>query len=445
MAAAAARTSAARPALLRLFNDLMGGQASWLLPAALLALGRRAVGHPPARRAPIARARHCCCGAAGCVVSGLVFSSAGRHPHLLHGRPRPGDRRAGRDRRPGAVGRRDASARGKIVAAGAVLVTAAWAWELLDRTPDWAAVAARDRRRRAARRRRPARGARRRTARAAAPGRGRRPVRSSPGWPGRSPTRHRRSPPPTPARFRPPARRSAGLGGGRAGWVRVGSGGTAGGRGGPPGGRARAQGPAVAPGGTGAARPRAAVGLLVLRGAGRLVFSNRGSASSSPSSSHSSFAGAAFGGRSFGGGAGGGAGGITVSCALKTALEADAGRYRWVAAASGSQSAASLELATGGEPVMAIGGFDNQGGNCRSPVPALRRPRRDPLLHRLRQRWRWAGPGGGPGRWRCGRCRPRRWGAGASSSSAISSWVKANFKAVKIGNETVYDLTQASS
>ncbi|MEO6857196.1 MAG: hypothetical protein ABI323_01205 [Solirubrobacteraceae bacterium] len=30
---------------------------------------------------------------------------------------------------------------------------------------------------------------------------------------------------------------------------------------------------------------------------------------------------------------------------------------------SGSQSAASLELASGGVPVMAIGGFDNQGGN----------------------------------------------------------------------------------
>ena len=34
----AARASAARPAPLRLFDDLMGGQASWLLPAALLAL-----------------------------------------------------------------------------------------------------------------------------------------------------------------------------------------------------------------------------------------------------------------------------------------------------------------------------------------------------------------------------------------------------------------------
>ena len=38
VAAVAARASAARPGPLRLFNDLMGGQASWLLPAALIAL-----------------------------------------------------------------------------------------------------------------------------------------------------------------------------------------------------------------------------------------------------------------------------------------------------------------------------------------------------------------------------------------------------------------------
>ena len=65
-----------------------------------------------------------------------------------------------------------------------------------------------------------------------------------------------------------------------------------------------------------------------------------------------------------GGGAGaGGPGQTTVSSALKKALERDAGHFRWVAAVSGSQTAASLELGTGGEPVMAIGGFNNQGGN----------------------------------------------------------------------------------
>ncbi len=65
-----------------------------------------------------------------------------------------------------------------------------------------------------------------------------------------------------------------------------------------------------------------------------------------------------------GGGSRGGAGGAqTVNSSLVKALEGDSGRYRWVAAVSGSQTAASLELATGGDPVMAIGGFDGQGGN----------------------------------------------------------------------------------
>ncbi len=52
-----------------------------------------------------------------------------------------------------------------------------------------------------------------------------------------------------------------------------------------------------------------------------------------------------------------------TSAALVKALEAGAGRYRWVAAVSGSQSAATLELATGGDPVMAIGGFNGEGGH----------------------------------------------------------------------------------
>ena len=44
------------------------------------------------------------------------------------------------------------------------------------------------------------------------------------------------------------------------------------------------------------------------------------------------------------------------------ALREDAASYRWVAATFGSTTAASLELASG-EPVMAIGGFNGQGGN----------------------------------------------------------------------------------
>src|SRR5579863_7905452 len=59
--------------------------------------------------------------------------------------------------------------------------------------------------------------------------------------------------------------------------------------------------------------------------------------------------GAGPGGAGSGGaGAGAASGGSQVSSALVTALKADASSYRWVAATSGSESAASLELATGG-------------------------------------------------------------------------------------------------
>jgi hypothetical protein len=72
--------------------------------------------------------------------------------------------------------------------------------------------------------------------------------------------------------------------------------------------------------------------------------------------------------RAFSGGAGatargGAAGGAQTSSALVKALESDASKYRWVAATSGSQSAATLELSTGGDAVMAIGGFSGEGGN----------------------------------------------------------------------------------
>jgi hypothetical protein len=51
-----------------------------------------------------------------------------------------------------------------------------------------------------------------------------------------------------------------------------------------------------------------------------------------------------------------------VSTSLVRALESNASSYRWVAATSGSTSAATCELATGGDPAMAIGGFNNNGG-----------------------------------------------------------------------------------
>ena len=122
---------------LRLFNDLMGGQASWLLPAALVALvalawQRRgdAAHRPHARRAaPLGRL------AAG--DRGRVQLLAGRHPHLLRGRAGAGDRRARRDRRAAAVGRARRRSRRASSRRRSSALTGAWSFALLDRTPSW--------------------------------------------------------------------------------------------------------------------------------------------------------------------------------------------------------------------------------------------------------------------------------------------------------------------
>jgi 4-amino-4-deoxy-L-arabinose transferase-like glycosyltransferase len=141
-----------------------------------------------------------------------------------------------------------------------------------------------------------------------------------------------------------------------------------------------------------------------------------------------------------GGGGAGGAGQTTVSSALKKALEADAGKYRWVAAVSGSQTAASLELGTGGEPVMAIGGFNNQGGNLS--LAQFKAYVGKGEIHYYIASGSGGGAGVGAGGAPGGGAGP---GGGSSSSSAISSWVKAHFKAVTVGEQTLYDLTQAAS
>ncbi len=75
--------------------------------------------------------------------------------------------------------------------------------------------------------------------------------------------------------------------------------------------------------------------------------------------------GMAPGGAGGPGGMGGLLDGGTPDAELVALLSQDAGRYTWVAAAIGSNSAAGVQLATG-EPVMAIGGF-----NGSDPAPSL--------------------------------------------------------------------------
>jgi 4-amino-4-deoxy-L-arabinose transferase-like glycosyltransferase len=74
------------------------------------------------------------------------------------------------------------------------------------------------------------------------------------------------------------------------------------------------------------------------------------------------FAGAGAAGRALGGFGGN----TSVSSTFAKLLEAGASRYEWAAATDGSDSAASMELATGGTPVMAIGGFRGT-----DPAPSL--------------------------------------------------------------------------
>ena len=85
--------------VLRLFNNLMGGQASWLLPAALIALVLRPVAHAPrTAHRPYARGADAV-GRLAARHGGGVQLLERRHPHLLHGRPGARDRGPRRDRR----------------------------------------------------------------------------------------------------------------------------------------------------------------------------------------------------------------------------------------------------------------------------------------------------------------------------------------------------------
>ena len=115
-----------------------------------------------------------------------------------------------------------------------------------------------------------------------------------------------------------------------------------------------------------------------------------------------------------------------VSGALVAALKSGASGYRWAAATSGSQSAASLELATGGVPVMAIGGFSGQGGNLSLAQFEAYVKAGD--IHYYIASGSGGGIGGGAGG-----------PGGGSSTTAITNWVKSHYRAETIGGQTVYD------
>ncbi|MFC7530572.1 glycosyltransferase family 39 protein [Actinoplanes sp. GCM10030250] len=128
-------------------------------------------------------------------------------------------------------------------------------------------------------------------------------------------------------------------------------------------------------------------------------------------------------GRDGGGGMGGLLNAAEVSDQMKALLEQDAGKYTWVAAAIGSQSASGYQLATE-KPVMAIGGF-----NGTDPSPTLEQFQQyvaDGKIHYFVGGGGFA-RGGGNG--------------GSSYSSQISEWVAANYTAKTVDDTTLYDLT----
>ncbi|MFB6805897.1 ArnT family glycosyltransferase [Streptomyces sp. NPDC056387] len=146
--------------------------------------------------------------------------------------------------------------------------------------------------------------------------------------------------------------------------------------------------------------------------------------------------GARGGQNSAGGGPGGLLGGTKVGTEATAALRKDAGKYTWAAAAVGAQNAASYQLASG-EPVMPVGGF-----NGSDPSPTLARfqeyVRTGKIHYFVGGGDRSGGEGqaarGGPGGGQGG-------GPGGGTSSAITAWVKANYRPVTIGGATFYDLT----
>jgi 4-amino-4-deoxy-L-arabinose transferase-like glycosyltransferase len=120
---------------------------------------------------------------------------------------------------------------------------------------------------------------------------------------------------------------------------------------------------------------------------------------------------------------GGLSGNTEVSTALEKLLEKDASSYKWVAATVGSQEAAPLELATG-DAVMAIGGF-----NGTDPTPTLAQFKAMVAKGEIHY---YLG------------ANSESFGGGSKSSS-ILSWVEAHYKKETVGGTTVYDLTQPKS
>jgi 4-amino-4-deoxy-L-arabinose transferase-like glycosyltransferase len=394
----------------RLLRSDMGGQISWLLPAALIAL---AVLLWVSRRRPRTdRTRAAALLWGGwLVVTGAVFSymSGIIHPYYTVALAPPIGALAGI----GAAGlwRIRHTRFACILLAGTLLVTAGWAWVLLGRSPGWlswlriviavaAAAAAGLILAGPALRAATARGAQALAVAGVS-------LALVAGLAGplaysidTAATSHGGSIP-------------------TAGPAVAGSSGGTGGAGGPTGrsGRGGFPGAADAAGRPGTGQPGTGQAGGAPPGAGALSGSAGREAGVGSSSRRPAFPGGTAGATPGGTG--------TVSGALSRLLESGASGYRWAAATVGSTTAASLELSSNGVPVMAIGGFTGT-----DPAPTLAEFETLVAEHEIHY-FVTSGSGGAAGG-------P---GGGSGSAAQITAWVKAHFTAKTVGGMTVYDLT----
>ncbi|MFD0690180.1 ArnT family glycosyltransferase [Actinomadura fibrosa] len=146
--------------------------------------------------------------------------------------------------------------------------------------------------------------------------------------------------------------------------------------------------------------------------------------------------GGGFGGRG-GGFGGGGPGGLlnagTPNAAVTAALKKGASSYTWAAAAVGSNTAAGYQLAIGA-PVMAVGGF-----NGTDPAPTLAR-----FQQLVRQGKIHYFVGGGQGGGMMSRGGSSGGNSGSDDAQRIAQWVAATFQATTVGGTTLYDLSSGA-
>ncbi|MFD6362232.1 glycosyltransferase family 39 protein [Streptomyces roseolus] len=136
------------------------------------------------------------------------------------------------------------------------------------------------------------------------------------------------------------------------------------------------------------------------------------------------------GGGTGGGGMGGLLNGTVVGAEARAKLLQDADAYTWAAATVGAQNAAGYQLATE-KPVMAIGGF-----NGSDPSPTLAQFQQYVAEGRIH--YFLGGGGGGEG---TGGRTGGGMGGGMGGGSEITAWVQETFTATTVGDATFYDLT----